>query len=179
MYTSSPSKATPRRPRSQPLPCQSMSTVFQSITCTTSRACRSIRQTPPWLSPFWLPRTTEVATRRFAFKRAARSVCAAPVSLEALAESQADALGPELGLHILETRIAELLGIPSLEGSHPIGTLGVEGIVQRQRDIELVWKRSANLELGKAPRFNAAPIGRYGATVGILVRRRRIVEALI
>ena len=39
-----------------------MAVVFQSMTCRTSRRSRSMTYTPPWLSPWWLPRTTDVVT---------------------------------------------------------------------------------------------------------------------
>src|SRR5262245_40740136 len=52
----------PRRPRSQPRPCQSMFIVFQLRTWIARLAPKSTRYTPPWLSPWRLPRTTDVAT---------------------------------------------------------------------------------------------------------------------
>src|SRR4029450_8839052 len=63
MYTVLPSKAMPRSPRSQPRPCQSMPIVFQSSTRIARSPAKSTRYPPPWLSPWRLPRTTDVATK--------------------------------------------------------------------------------------------------------------------
>src|SRR5262245_55905325 len=52
----------PRRPRSNPRPCQSISGRCQSSASAARSFPKSTSQAPPWLSPRRLPRTTVVAT---------------------------------------------------------------------------------------------------------------------
>src|SRR5262245_12255246 len=105
MYTVSPSKAMPRRPRSQPRPCQSIPMAFQSSARTARSAPKSTRYTPPWLSPWRLPRTTDVATRivrrRSEIESELQPVGARPIDRQplhrpAVAEEQLRALVPDV-----------------------------------------------------------------------------------
>src|SRR5262245_25788251 len=133
----------PRKPRSQPRPCQSIPDRSQSIDCVTSRASRSMRYTPPWLSPWWLPRTTDVATSFNGQERVRRKPS------PSLAER--NRVGPRLlqGADVPESRIVELS--PVVRAAQIGVAVLVESIAHDERRVPAVFARVAHLECRRPP----------------------------